>query len=74
VKCCYTFLSVQPLWTFRRGGSVLNAVRKVAVQWRSNREFRRFNEPGHRTPGGPESGAKKIYARKKYATYEKVKN
>jgi len=29
----------------------------------------RFNEPGHRSPGGHEDGAKKFYASKEYATW-----
>jgi len=32
--------------------------------WRRKREFRRFNEPGPRAPGGPESGAKNFMQEK----------
>ena len=41
-------------------------------QWRRNWGFRRFNEPGPELLGTPESGAKKFYARKEYATSEKL--
>jgi len=34
------------------------------TQWRRNRGFRRYNEPGPKAPGGPESVAKKLYSRK----------
>ena len=40
-------------------------------QWRSNRGFRRFNEPGPRAPGGPRVRGQKILRKKKYATSEK---
>jgi len=44
----------------------------MLVRWRRNRGFRQFNEPGPRATGGLESGAKKFYARKEYATSEKL--
>jgi len=42
-------------------------------QWRRNREFMRFSESGPRAPGDPKSGAEKFYARKEYATSEKLR-